>query len=91
MTGYKNNDIIVAYKATRKEESAMIATNELKGLIVSKGLSQAKVANMLGITPKTFYDKMKKGVFNSDEIKAMMDILELDEPTAIFFKNNVAQ
>ncbi len=69
----------------------MIATNELKGLIVSKGLSQAKVANMLGITPKTFYDKMKKGVFNSDEIKAMMDILELDEPTAIFFKNNVAQ
>lgn len=68
----------------------MIATNVLKGLIVEKGLSQAKIAVKMGITPKTFYLKMAKGIFNSDEIEKLLEILDVKEPHTlvnIFFKD----
>ena len=63
----------------------MIKTQVLKGLIVQKGLSQAKMAKIIGITPKTFYDKMKSGVFSSDEIEIMIDKLDIENPVEIFF------
>lgn len=63
----------------------MIKTNELKGIIASKGLHGTDVAKMLGIKPKTFYLKMKKGVFGSDEIQIMVDSLEIENPMDIFF------
>lgn len=47
----------------------MIDTAKLKGRIAEKGLSQRKVAKCIGITEKTFYAKMKAGVFGSDEIE----------------------
>lgn len=62
----------------------MIRTDELKGIIAKKGLSQCKVAKMLGITPKTFYGKMKSGVFNSNEIQIMIDNLNIENPSSIF-------
>lgn len=68
----------------------MINTNLLKGRIVSKGLTQRKMAKMLGIAEKTFYDKMKRGVFTSNEIEAMMAILDIDNPVEIFFAKDVA-
>lgn len=67
----------------------MIDTRSLVGVIYSRGLSQAKVAKMLGITPKTFYDKMKKGVFDSDEIEIMINELHIENPVEIFFANDV--
>lgn len=63
----------------------MIKTNELKGVIVKNGFSQSDVAGMIGITPKTFYEKMKTGVFGSDEIQIMIDKLHIDDPMSIFF------
>lgn len=63
----------------------MIKTNELKGLITSNNLSQRKVAEMMGITDKTFYLKMKKGVFDSDEIEQLISILNIKDPVSIFF------
>ena len=63
----------------------MIKTNELKGEIAKNGYSQADVAKMIGITPKTFYEKMKSGVFGSDEIQVMIDNLNIADPIAIFF------
>ncbi len=68
----------------------MILTNELKGIIAKQGYSQRQVANKIGITEKTFYEKMKKGVFNSTEIEAMIRILHIEDPNAIFFANVVA-
>lgn len=67
----------------------MIKINELKGVIAAKGLSQKAVALELGIAPKTFYIKMKKGVFGSDEIEKMIEILEIKNPTEIFFASDV--
>ena len=69
----------------------MIDTNKLKGLIVERGLSQVKVAEILGITPKTFYTKMEKGVFDSDEIETMIISLKIPQDLCmrIFFAHNV--
>lgn len=67
----------------------MIDKNGLKGIIAKNGMSQSGVARILGITPKTFYDKMKKGVFDSDEIEIMIDRLEIENPVEIFFAKDV--
>lgn len=63
----------------------MIKTNELRGIIAKNGLFQTDVAKMIGVTPKTFYEKMKNGVFGSDEIQIMIDELHIDDPMPIFF------
>lgn len=63
----------------------MIKTDELRGIIAKNGYSQTDVASMIGITPKTFYEKMKNGVFGSDEIQVMIDKLNIEDPMAIFF------
>ena len=63
----------------------MINTNALRGIIVSRDMTQQDVARKLGMTPKTFYSKMKKGVFGSDEMEAMIDILAIENPQEIFF------
>jgi transcriptional regulator, fis family len=67
----------------------LIDTNELRGIIAKNGLSQSELARKLGMTPKTFYDKMKKGVFSSNEIEKMIVQLGIENPIAIFFVNNV--
>lgn len=64
----------------------MIDTNALRGRIAEKGLSQSRVAEHIGITPKTFYEKMSRGVFGSDEIEKMIDLLDIKDPVRIFFK-----
>lgn len=63
----------------------MIKTDKLKGVIVEKGFSQSDMAKEIGITPKTFYEKMQKGVFGSDEIEIMIRKLNIEDPVAIFF------
>ena len=66
----------------------MIDINMLKGIIVSRGLTQKDVAKHLKINQKTFYEKMKKGVFGSDEMESMIELLSIDNPTEVFFTNN---
>lgn len=63
----------------------MIKTDDLRGIIAKNGLSQTDVAKMIGVTPKTFYEKMKNGVFGSDEIQIMIDELHIENPMPIFF------
>lgn len=67
----------------------MVDTSALKGIIVSRDKSQEQVALYLGITPKTFYSKMKKGIFGSDEIEKMIDYLDITNPIEIFFAKRV--
>ena len=63
----------------------MIDRNALRGIIVKNGMSQSSVAKTLGMTPKTFYSKMKKGIFDSDEIETMINLLQIENPVEIFF------
>ncbi len=69
----------------------MINTDKLRGLIAEKGMSQAMMANILGITPKTFYQKMNKRVFDSDEIDIMVTTLKIprEQCVDIFFGQSV--
>ena len=66
-------------------KKVLIKTDELRGEIVKNGFSQSDVAKMIGVTPKTFYEKMKNGVFGSDEIEIMIEKLNIKDPMAIFF------
>lgn len=63
----------------------MVNTNELKAAFKRKAYTQENVAKMLGINPRTLSNKMKKGVFNSNEIERLIKILDIKEPLPIFF------
>jgi hypothetical protein len=67
----------------------MVNTNELRGIIAKNNLSQTDVAKMLDMAPKTFYERMRKGVFGSDEIQIMIDNLKIENPMDIFFAKEV--
>lgn len=62
----------------------------LRAEIVRNGYTQEKVAELLGIAPKTFYLKMKRGVFTTKEAEEMIAILEIRNPSDIFFGHEVA-
>lgn len=62
----------------------MVATNKLRGIIYERGLSQRQVAKSLGMTEKTFYTKMKSGVFGTDEAAQMVELLSIENPAEIF-------
>lgn len=64
----------------------MIDTNELRGIFAKNNMSQTRVAtDVLGIAPKTMYEKMKKGVFGSDEIEKMIVRFNISDPMGVFF------
>ncbi len=63
----------------------MIDTKKLKEIIALNGLTQKKVAVRIGMSEKTFYQKMKKGIFGSNEIQKMINLLQIKEPEEIFF------
>ena len=64
----------------------MINTSKLKGLIVERGYTQQDVASYIGITAKTFYAKMKTGNFYLTELDKIVEMLDIEDPTPVFFK-----
>lgn len=68
----------------------VIAVDKLRGIIAERGMSQRQVAAGLGMTEKTFYSKMKKGVFDSAEMSAMIEMLNIQNPSDIFFAELVS-
>ena len=69
----------------------MIDVNKLRGRMAEKGRSGQDMAKVIGKPPKTFYAKMKAGVFDSDEIEAMVKDLNIANPMEIFFAEEVTQ
>lgn len=59
--------------------------NALKAEMVKKGYTQATLATELGITPRTFSNRLKKQEFGSKEIQVMMKVLDIKDPMEIFF------
>lgn len=68
----------------------MVDVEKLKDIIFRERLSQRQVAQYLGMSDKTFYNRMKKGVFNSDEMYAMVELLHIDDPKSVFFAKKVS-
>lgn len=62
----------------------MVATDKLRGIIYERGLSQRQVAKAIGMSEKTFYTKMKQGVFGTDEAEKMVKLLSIKNPGEIF-------
>lgn len=67
----------------------MCDTNKLRACWVAKGLNQRDVAAIIGVSEKTFCDRMKKGIFGSDEIQKMITALDILDPVPIFFAKQV--
>ena len=67
----------------------MINVKKLRGKMAEKSRTGIDMARVINKTPKTFYDKMKKGVFDSDEISAIVKDLDIENPSEIFFAEEV--
>ena len=68
----------------------MVHVKKLRGKMAEKGRTGIDMARVINKTPKTFYDKMKKGVFDSDEIAAIVNDLGIENPMEIFFAEEVS-
>ena len=68
----------------------MVDVNKLRGAIRANGLTQAEFAQKLGVCEQTLSRKLNRGVFDSNEMQAMIDILHLEDPCSIFFAQQVA-
>ena len=62
----------------------MVDTDKLRGLIYERGMTMSKTAAAIGMSQKTFYSKMKAGVFGTDDVDHLIDLLAIDDPAAIF-------
>lgn len=67
----------------------MVNVKKLRGKMAEKGRTGKDMAMVIKKTPKTFYYKMKKGVFDSDEITAIVKDLGIENPSEIFFAEEV--
>ncbi|MDR3258283.1 MAG: hypothetical protein LBT51_01550 [Fusobacteriaceae bacterium] len=69
----------------------MILTGKLKGKIAEKGYTQVEISKRLGISTKTFRKRMKTGIFQSDELDILAEILGITDVCEIFFIPEVSQ
>ncbi len=63
----------------------MVDINALKAEMARNGYNNTTLAPELGMTPRTFYSRLKKGEFYTKEIEVMIDKLHLSDPLSIFF------
>lgn len=63
----------------------MVNTLKLKAAMVEKNKTRRDLAEAIGISEKTFTDRMKKAVFGSDEIAIIVSLLDIKDPVPIFF------
>lgn len=81
---------ITCVKSKRKE-GKMFDRNRLRAQMVLYGVTTAELANALDIDVSTFYRKLKNnGQFTREEIATMIKVLKIDNPSEIFFTNELA-
>lgn len=64
----------------------MIDTAELRIIMKNQGYRDEQLAEAIGLSQSEFSDRMSEGVFGSDEIDKMIEILQIEDPETIFFK-----
>lgn len=67
----------------------MLDVRALKAEMVRNDYTQAKMAEELGITTRTLYNKMNSGDFGNKEMEILIDKLKLKDPMSIFFAKDV--
>jgi hypothetical protein len=84
----KNSNIVISYDNGGGQKG--IRENPLfKGYESLWRSYMAGMAKILGISGKSFYNKTQKGIFKSDEIQKMIEVLDIDNPVAYFFAQEV--
>lgn len=68
----------------------MINANLIRAKIVENGMTQQQVAKEIGISAKTFCEKMKTGKFGLDEADELIRVLKIEDPERYFFANKVS-
>lgn len=68
----------------------MLNVPEFKALMVRKGYTQKSLSAILGISEKTFCERMRKKRFGTEEIEQLIPLLEISNPMQIFFDGIVA-
>ena len=63
----------------------MVDVNKLKGLIVERGLTQTEVYGRIGLSKRQWQHRMENKKFDSNEMSALIKVLEIDNPSPIFF------
>lgn len=63
----------------------MVDKRKLRAAWIAKGYRQSEVAELVGVSKATFSRKMNNGEFGVDEAKKLIEILDIENPSAIFF------
>lgn len=69
----------------------MVNVNLLKAEIVKAGLSIEDVYKGIGLSKRQWYERIRKGVFDSEEMYNLIRIIGIAEPVPIFFADKVTQ
>ena len=67
----------------------MLNRNLLKAEMAKKGYNQKTLCEKIDMSEPTFSRKLKTGVFGTDEVMKMCEVLEITEPTPIFLAQEV--
>lgn len=67
----------------------MLDRRLLKSEMVKNGYTQATLSEALGMSQRTFYNRLKSGDFGTKEIEVMSALLKLENPWDVFFANIV--
>lgn len=69
----------------------MFDKNRLKAQMVLRGMTTKELAAKLNIDESTFYRKLKNnGQFTREELAIMIKVLNIENPSEIFFINELA-
>lgn len=69
----------------------MVDVKKLKAAVVAKGYTYGETAEMIGISRKTWYDRLAARKFDSNEMYRLIKVLDIEDPAAIFFADEVTQ
>ena len=63
----------------------MVKINEIRACMARNQITQKQLAQELHISENTMTEKMKTGNFGLEEAKLMIELLDIKNPSEIFF------
>jgi lambda repressor-like predicted transcriptional regulator len=63
----------------------MLDVRALKAEMIKKGYTQVTLSEEIGMSPRTFSNRLKTGDFGTKEIEVITSVLDLKDPWGIFF------
>lgn len=69
----------------------MLNTKAIKAQMILKDKTASYLANKMGITPTSFYKKLREETrLSRTDIEVLIDELDIENPTAYFFNKEVS-